>query len=202
MLLWNREQIQEAVKAFYGQGTDGQMYLDRFVDYPIHLPNHHLAGRAEAMELIVKAEIQRLTGKKQALLSEASKVIGTYADVLNLTAREVKHLCMWWVMTPAKTYEMFELWLLCLKVKRPDIYKGLQSNSTGAHELAEKLVLAGPASPIFQSTLNALQRFHHACKLKDPGDFANFAGDLFGNRPPDIFLITERTISRLEAIKQ
>ena len=202
VLLWNREQIQQAVKAFYGIGTDGQMYLDRFVDYPILLPNHNLAGRVEAMGMIVQAEIKLLTGQKQSLLLEGAKVIGTFGDVLELTAREIKHVCAWWVMSPARMYDQFELWLLCFKVKRPDIYKGLQLDSKDAHELAERLVLAGPPSPAFQPVLNAIQRLHQTCRNKDIGDFGAFSKELFGDPMPDIFSVTRKTISRLECLKQ
>ena len=33
-----QQQVQKAVESFYGVGSNGQIYLDRFVDYPLHLP--------------------------------------------------------------------------------------------------------------------------------------------------------------------
>ncbi|MBX9817384.1 MAG: KAP family NTPase, partial [Burkholderiaceae bacterium] len=133
VLLWNRTQIHQAVKTFYGQGTDGQMYLDRFVDYPIRLPNHHANRRNAGLGLVVEAEIQKLQGNEQVLLHEVATLLGSFGDVLRLTAREIKHVCAWWVMTNGRLDEIFEAWLLCVKVKRPDIYESLAIESPEAH---------------------------------------------------------------------
>lgn len=202
VLLWNRQQIQHAVKAFYGQHTDGQMYLDRFVDYPLQLPNHHLDGRVEAMGLIVEAEIQRLSGQKQVLLHEASKLIGYFADSLALTAREVKHVCSWWVLSNLKNYEVLELWLLCLKVKRPDVYNGLRTESVAAHGIAESLMIAAQKSPVFDSITVALIRFHYACKSKDATNLGKELHNLFGHNLPAVLTICSQTILRIESVKQ
>lgn len=202
VLLWNRQQIQHAVRAFYGQHTDGQMYLDRFVDYPLQLPNHHLDGRAEAMGMIVEAEVKMLSGQKQRSLDDVAVLIGFFADALALTAREVKHVCSWWTLSNLKKYAVLEVWLLCLKVKRPDVYKGLRTESVEAHGIAEALMFASPPSPSFESLKAAVIRFHYACKSKDVTNLAIDLLDLFGPNLPAVLTVTSQSILRLESVKQ
>lgn len=89
VLLWNREQIHHAVRSFYGQETDGSMYLDRFVDYSFHLPNFVLTGARGGMGMIVEAEVSELSGAQQMLLHDVSHLLNDLACYLGLSAREV-----------------------------------------------------------------------------------------------------------------
>jgi len=201
VLLWNRTQIQQAVKTFYGQDTDGQMYLDRFVDYPIRLPNHHLDRREAGLGLIVEAEIQKLQGNEQVLLHEIANLIGGFGDVLRLTSREIKHVCTWWVMTNGRRYEIIEAWLLCIKVKRPDIYERLAIDEAGAHKAASDLLTARPNNSILDNIYVALQKFHKGCDTKVFDTAAEFSSTLFRGAQPDLLSLTKDTILRIEAIK-
>lgn len=201
VLLWNRTQIHQAVKTFYGQDTDGQMYLDRFVDYPIRLPNHHLDRRDAGLGLIVEAEIQKLQGNEQVLLHEVANLIGGFGDVLRLTSREIKHVCAWWVMTNGRRYEIIEAWLLCIKVKRPDIYERLAIDEAGAHKAASNLLIAPPSNSILDNIYVALQKFHRACDTKVFDTAAEFSSTLFRGAQPDLLSVTKDTILRIEAIK-
>ena len=202
VLLWNRGQIQNAVKAFYGQDTEGQMYLDRFVDYPCRLPNHHLNSRVQAMGLLVEAETKRLDGSERALLESTSQLIGTYADLLGLTAREVLHVCSWWVMAPAKVNIAFEAWLLCLKVKRPKIYADLADESVLAHKQAEALLSHVQSSDPYSSVLDGLRGFHKFCVTKDLADFSENSRHLFNQHHSSPMTLTSQTILRIESVRQ
>lgn len=200
VLLWNRTQIQQAVKTFYGQDTDGQMYLDRFVDYPIRLPNHHLDRRDAGLGLIIEAEVQNLQGPEQKWLHEAAGLIGGFGDVLRLTAREIKHLCAWWVMTQGRHHEIVEAWLLCVKVKRPDIYEGLVNEEAAAHRAAASLLLNPPSNSLYDNIYVALRKFHVACETKELHTSSEFSSTLFRGAQPDLLSLTKNTILRIEAI--
>lgn len=200
VLLWNRNQIHQAVKAFYGQGTDGQMYLDRFVDYPIRLPNHHLERRDASLGLIVEAEIQKFQGREQLLLHNAAGMIGGFGDVLSLTAREIKHVCAWWVVSSGRRYDHLEAWLLCIKVKRPDIYERLAKNEVEAHKEAADLLSAPPSNSNFSNLYPALRSFHEACATKKLDSSSDFFRILFYGASPDVLTLTKDIILRIEAI--
>jgi hypothetical protein len=202
VLLWNRVQIQNAVRTFYGQDTDGQMYLDRFVDFPCHLPNHHLEGRVGAMGLLLEAEVSSLDGLEQRLLHNVMQVIGTYADHLNLTAREVRHVCSWWIMSPLKMSTIFEVWLLCIKVKFPDLYSGLRRESVEAHQKAAALLENVQSSTDYFRVLDALRRFHLVCVTKDGSEFGEYARILFDQNHSAPLSTTSQTILRIESVSQ
>lgn len=200
VLLWNRSQIQNAVRTFYGQDTDGQMYLDRFVDYPCHLPNHHLDGRVGAMGLLLDAEVSSLVGLEQRMLDSAAKLIGSYADHLNLTAREVRHVCAWWTMSPLKMNTNLEVWLLCIKVKFPDLYCGLRCESVEAHKKAAALLEDVQPSAEHTQLLDAIRRFHLMFVSKDCSDFGTYSQILFGQNRLAQLNLTSQTILRIESV--
>ncbi len=202
VLLWNRTQIQQAVKVFYGQDTDGLMYLDRFVDYPVQLPNHHLDGRVGAMGLVVEAEIGKLNGLKQASLHEARLLISFFSDMLALSAREVKHYCCWWVLSDNQLYAILTIWLLCLKVKRPGIYGGLRIESGDAHAAAYNLLEAMPRSSNFDGLIDGLQEMHFMCKEKNATGEKIKLNAVFNQRIPAILTVCSETIRRIESVKQ
>lgn len=198
VLLWNRAQIQNAVRVFYGQETDGQMYLDRFVDYPLHLPNHHLDNRVETMGLLVEAEVKSLSGNEQVQLHDAARLIGAFADVLSLTAREVKHVCNWWVMSSTRTHEVFELWLLCIKVKYPDLYKSLRIESVDAHQKATEILTAVGSSQPQVTIIESLRLFHQICVTREGKGFGEISRQLFNGSVSGPLSITSETISKIE----
>jgi KAP family P-loop domain len=142
VLLWNRQQIQSVVETFYGSGVNGQMYLDKFVDYPLHLPMSQSRADELPFEGLVRSIVQDFEREKNSAyqLSENSHWIAVIASILQLTARETKRISAWWVMSPNRQFPVFETWLLGLKVKHPDIFAGLRSGSRDAHERALELL--------------------------------------------------------------
>ncbi len=66
VLLWNREQVQKAVETFYGAGSNGQMYLDKFVDYPLHLPMRQTRNDELPLTALVNSMIPTLVGLMSA----------------------------------------------------------------------------------------------------------------------------------------
>lgn len=201
VLLWNRAQIQNAVKAFYGQDTEGQMYLDRFVDYPCRLPNHHLQNRVEGMGRLVEAEVQKMSGQEQTLLDSAARTIDACSDLLNLTAREVIHICKWWVMSPVKNNFEFEVWLLALKVKLPELYVGLADESVDAHKQVLKILESKQPGGAHASFVNALSGFHKVCVTRNSADFNENARRFFNQNFSAPLTMASETILRIESVR-
>jgi len=98
VLLWNREQVQKTVEVFYGAGSNGQMYLDKFIDYPLHIPisqinsndNYPLIELIEDITLMVDGKERPY--KEQSLLKPNAYFIAQIAHILGMTARETMRL--------------------------------------------------------------------------------------------------------------
>jgi len=140
VLLWNREQVQKAVETFYGAGSNGQMYLDKFVDYPLHLPMSQTRNDELPLTTLVNSMIGELEGVQQMNLNNNAYLIALVASLLKLTARETKRISFWWVMSSNRQYPILETWLLGLKVKHPNVFSGLRAGSIAAHQQAADLL--------------------------------------------------------------
>ena len=174
VLLWNRQQIQSAVETFYGAGTSGQMYLDKFVDYPLHLSavgSYKKRDELPFEELIknfvelfetspIPNAVERLDGEFKDV--EFVPTIAAIAVILNLTAREIYRLAAWWVMSPNRQFPVLEIWLLGIKVKHPDIFSGLRAHNPEAHTKASQILMATRAHlPEKVATLVSQYRYFH-----------------------------------------
>ncbi len=146
VLLWNREQVQKTVEVFYGAGSNGQMYLDKFIDYPLHIPisqinsreNYPLTGLIESITLMVDGKER--PNKEQQRLSKNAYFIAHVAHILGMTARETMRLAAWWVISANRPLPFIDTWLLGLKVKHPDTFAGLRSGNIESHTKARMLL--------------------------------------------------------------
>jgi hypothetical protein len=146
ILLWNREQVQKTIEVFYGVGSSGQMYLDKFIDYPLHIPVSQNNNRDKSpMEDFISAIIPIVDGRTRqphdsGRLNENVYCLALIAHILGLTARETKRLAAWWVMSPNRAFPVLDTWLLGLKVKHPDIFAGLRKGNQRSHERARDIL--------------------------------------------------------------
>ncbi len=146
VLLWNREQVQKTIEVFYGAGSNGQMYLDKFIDYPLHIPisqinsreNYPLTGLIESITLMVDGKER--PNKEQQRLSKNAYFIAHVAHILGMTARETMRLAAWWVISANRPLPFIDTWLLGLKVKHPDTFAGLRSGNIESHTKARLLL--------------------------------------------------------------
>jgi len=136
ILLWNRIQIQAAVEKFYGKGPHGDMYLDKFVDYAFPLP---ITGQLNPSSLLVEM-IRRLC--LSVNLISASQINESYfenfsiiSSILQLTAREIKHVFAWFVLSNKRSEPILEFWLLGIKIKHPAVFNEIRQNKTAAHKI-------------------------------------------------------------------
>lgn len=141
VLLWNREQIQRTVEAFYGTGSNGQMYLDKFVDYPFHLPISQWRSNEDPMEGLIGQLVKAQADvQQQSALYDNAHVISKIAAILKLNARETQRVAAWWVVSTTRRFVLLETWLLGLKVKAPNIFAGIRINDPKAHMAAMDLL--------------------------------------------------------------
>ncbi len=149
VLLWNREQVSKTVEVFYGAGSNGQMYLDKFIDYPLHIPVSQVRHNRLPLEDLIDAITPIVDGKErsipeQLMLAEIAQLMAIIASILGLTAREAKRLASWWVLSSNRpTPPILDTWLLALKVKRPDIFTGIRKGDVEAHKVALELLQKG-----------------------------------------------------------
>ena len=146
VLLWNREQVQKTVEVFYGAGSNGQMYLDKFIDYPLHIPTSQFNSREYyPFEELIKAITLMVDGKERPnkekqRLSTNANFIAYIASVLGMTARETMRLAAWWVISANRPLPFIDTWLLGLKVKHPDTFADLRGGNIESHTKARMLL--------------------------------------------------------------
>lgn len=147
VLLWNRQQVQKAVESFYGVGSNGQMYLDRFVDYPLHLPVSQTRTDQLPLTELVNSIVKDEASSHQIALYENAHLITIIASILRLTAREAKRISAWWTLSPNRPFPLLETWLLGIKVKHPDLFAGLRKGDRDAHKNAADLLTTYQITP-------------------------------------------------------
>jgi hypothetical protein len=142
LMLWNRSQIKQTVEAFYGAGTDGAMYLDKFIDYPITIPITNAGTSSSPMERLLGKFSQSLDEIRKTRYLENSAWLVAISALLKLNARQSQRLLDWWTISDTRTFIALEAWLMGLKAKYPLIYLGIQSDDKSAHQLAANLLLS------------------------------------------------------------
>ncbi|OYY21378.1 MULTISPECIES: P-loop NTPase fold protein [unclassified Polynucleobacter] len=141
LLLWNRNQIKQAVEAFYGAGTNGAMYLDKFIDYPIAMPITNSSTSLPPMDRLIKLFSKNMSEEKQMRFLNNSSWLVAISTLLNLNARQSQRILDWWTVSSTRNFVALESWLIGLKAKYPLIYQGICSEDLSAHHLAANLLI-------------------------------------------------------------
>lgn len=141
LLLWNRNQIKQAVEAFYGAGTNGAMYLDKFIDYPIAMPITNSSTSLPPMDRLIKLFSKNMSEEKQIRFLNNSSWLVAISTLLNLNARQSQRILDWWTVSSTRNFVALESWLIGLKAKYPLIYQGICSEDLSAHHLAANLLI-------------------------------------------------------------
>lgn len=160
VLLWNRAQIKNTVEAFYGLGTNGQMYLDKFVDYPLTLAISNVRKTSPPMERLLMSLTDQLPEDVRYQFQENIKWLSTISILLGLNARETKRISTWWVMSKTRSFVALENWLLGLKVKYPDIFNGIKKGDLTSHELARDFARKIPSDSSAFKVANLFVKYH------------------------------------------
>lgn len=140
ILLWNRQQIKQAVEAYYGAGTNGVMYLDKFVDYPLKLTTTNVGSNSGPMEKLLENFGQKINENEKSQFESNKSWLNAISFLLNLNARQTQRLSTWWVMSNTRNFVALETWLLGLKAKYPAIYEGIRLKDKESHLFAKNLL--------------------------------------------------------------
>lgn len=200
VLFWNRQQIQNTVEAFYGRGTNSAMYLDKFVDFPLHLPRSHVRGE-RPMRGVFMQVASLLEDDQRNALDENVDRLNSLATLLSLNARECKRLAIWWVMSPNRNAVVLETWLLGLKVKHPTIFADLRDNKPAGHHDAKQILdyLIGNYRDDFDKSLLVAIREIHDCHINNSFDnISKEAIQIINNRYGEAREALPSAIRRLE----
>jgi hypothetical protein len=166
VLLWNRTQVARTVEAFYGAGSDGQMFLDKFIDIPLHLPVSQTSHRRLPHEDLIHSISMVVDGKQRAgteqlLINDNVHLLANFAHILNLTARETKRLTAWWAMSQNRPYPVIDTWLLALKVKSPQTFAEIRDSNLNGHIKARELLIKKqPDAALNKEVIKALIDIH------------------------------------------
>ncbi len=140
VLLWHRLQIKNAVEAFYGAGSNGAMYLDKFVDYPLTLSASGARAGRSPMERLLSSMKESFPEGRRLHLQENIPLLNAVAHLLRLNARQTKRAAEWWVMSTTRNFVSLETWLIGIKARHPIIFDGLKKGEKQAHQAAAALL--------------------------------------------------------------
>lgn len=164
VLFWNRQQVQNAVEVFYGSKTNSQMYLDKFIDYQLHLPISHVRESEGAMGPFLNTLITKHEGVERHALLESFRLLNIILSLLNLTAREVERVTSWWILSTNRHLLIFETWLLGLKIKHPNLFNQLRINNPDAHleikKMIEHIYVDKNVEPLVNAIIDIHDRYH------------------------------------------
>lgn len=175
VLLWNRVQIQAAVDAFYGKSPHGDMYLDKFVDYAFPLPiNGQLNPNSLSVEMIRKLCLSDKSKTAPQFDETYFESFSIISSILRLTAREIKHVFAWFVLSNKRSEPILEFWLLGIKVKYPSAFNNIRLNRSEAHTYVISLLdtfqshlkVTAPAKDYESELISAFKELHN-CHLND-----------------------------------
>jgi len=162
VLFWNRKQIQLTIENFYGAGTDGPMYLDKFIDFPFHLPASHIGKSVGPMLGLLNSLVGKFGESEKGALSENLKQFDLIAKLLHLTARETERLVRWWLISPNRELVLLETWLLGLKVKQPTIYAQIRDNKAQGHLEVSEMIRNLPSETQDDPFVAAIKYVHQS----------------------------------------
>jgi KAP family P-loop domain len=172
ILLWNRAQIKNTVEAFYGAGTNGQMFLDKFIDYPLSLSISNARRSTPPMERLLMSLTEELPQDVRYRFQENIEWLKAVTMLLGLNARETMRISTWWVMSSKRSFVALENWLLALKVKYPQVYKGIREGDAKCHdfccELIKKMANDNSASKVATVFLK-----YHDCHARENFDIVD-----------------------------
>lgn len=141
ILLVNKTQLVEYVKGLYGQGVDGEAYIEKFVDLPLSLTSLPINQSDYNATIYVKKCLQKPTSKEQ----EVKEKYKMFEDFLSLwcTDSNFSLRCIDKYFSYVKFIEVTSLkrifipyvgLLILLKIKKPTLYSGFLARESKASQ--------------------------------------------------------------------
>ena len=181
----NLTELQNSVRARYGQGVNAELYLQKFVSVTMGLPRHAQQRREGLAELVYYSNMAHKMELNSSLVTEVSDYLKLILPKDLLSIRGIQKVLTQIVLVPQtpRPYEKLPFGeqiliagLIVLKVAFPEEYKKAQSNTLSIADVTKCFKL---------SSLNLDQ--HKKSDYLDVAWKATLATGAFGGTDKDIF---------------
>ena len=145
VLLLNREQLAASVRGVYGSEIDSEMYLGKFLQFTVSLPkvkSFELRGRDHNVSFAEKT-LMRYGFSKTDPVSGFARAMGFFATHMGLSFRDIERaVVLYSFAQPVNDSSVFLAWPIALKLKHPDIFRGVLEGLPESHQQAKELLAA------------------------------------------------------------
>lgn len=195
VLLLNRKQMEIAIEGQYGQGTDGQGYLGKFVNLWFELPKATTGANGDdARHAAYTEHTLARYGFTQAAQQSAEsfkKDVVFWTGAFAMSLREIERMCALFVLSNRQHSGLLG-YLIATKIKFPKTFSNLRQNIASTHiECSETLLALSTGKPINDSSpwgdilLVGLAELHKiqagAISPADAPTFKEYRHDILGS---------------------
>ncbi|MBT9477164.1 P-loop NTPase fold protein [Polaromonas sp.] len=136
VLLLNRKQMEIAIEGQYGQGTDGQGYLGKFVNLWFELPKATIGtngsdARHDAFANHVLERYGFNNEDRQGVEAFRNDIV-IWIGAFSMSLRDIDRMCALFVMAD-RPYTGLLGYLIATKIKHPKRFTNLRKNDTKTH---------------------------------------------------------------------
>lgn len=136
VLLLNRKQMEVAIEGQYGQGTDGQGYLGKFINLWFELPKATIGtnGSDARHYAFAKHVLERygFTGEDRQGIESFRNDIVFWTGAFAMSLRDIDRMCALFVMAN-RAYTSLLVYLIATKIKYPKRFTNLRKNDIKTH---------------------------------------------------------------------
>lgn len=141
VILINRTQLERAVKGIYGQDTDAELYISKFINLSFALPNLKSTDslRIGQAGKYIEHVINKYDFKKDDKVGGFVDGLEDASCIYELSLRDIeKCVALFACAQPSPKGSFILAYLICLKVVRPALFDGLLRGQKKAHEIARE----------------------------------------------------------------
>ncbi|WP_185715833.1 P-loop NTPase fold protein [Burkholderia sp. Bp9004] len=165
VLLIHREQLNRAIAGVYGPATDGAAYLSKFVHFFFTLPSVSTRN-------YIPSVLNRLGfDGRDSVASRFAQALTLWQATVGLTMRDIERGCALFSYARSREAEELLAYLITVKLKRPDLFDGMLSDShlafKEAREWAGRARLAQNSNDLVKNASDFFNQLDlmHAVKL-------------------------------------
>lgn len=196
VLVMNKEQLESALKAVYGENLDARTYLQKFVTIEVALPKKSAAANRDSdlrtyTKQLYKAHELKLNGAESAAIDCISLLAQTFDMSLRQLERAFTNVAIVYSSIPERGYSpVLPICFLCiLKVIEPGLFSRLNAGKLSYRIMVEELqkkyaglIFDGDNDRLtktFYSIFNAFTSQYEYDTVTDNHGSRNFGNDLY-----------------------
>ena len=146
IVLTNKSQLEAAIRGVYGDQTNANDYLGKFINLYLNLPKalSYDSMNENSNWLYLHKIFQRFTIDSNEMRSVEIFVdlMARLATKYNLSLRDLEKSVALFMLNGVSKYSGLIAWPIVLKLKYPEIYKEFLSNPQSAHSKAYEILVA------------------------------------------------------------